>query len=70
MRFDVYGWFEIEVVRTGAAWTVYRRYEGKRRPMHEIVIPPGLEAQAIPRYLDDLLHEYARPGRVIRQVDG
>ena len=69
MRFDVYGRFELEVVREELSWAVYRRHEGRRQPMPDIVIPPSLGAAAIPRFLDDLLHELARPGQAIRRVD-
>ena len=68
MRFDVYGRFQLEVVRAGAGWMVYRLGHGRREAMADLVIPPGTQADDILRYLDDLLHELAEPGRVLRRI--
>jgi hypothetical protein len=65
LRFDVYGRFQLEVARGAGAWIVHRVTEGRRRRAPDIVIPPDLEERAIPRYLDDLLHELAGPGASI-----
>lgn len=69
MRFDVYGRFQLDVLRRGSAWVVYQPGHGKRRLMPEIVIPPTVESSAIAGYLDDLLHELALPGKTIRRLD-
>lgn len=68
VRFDVYGRFQLEVVRAGARWTVYRFENGRRGPMADLVIPAGTPADDVLRYLDDLLHELAEPGRVLRRI--
>ena len=68
VRFDVYGRFELEVVRAGAGWAVYRLDSGRRRRLADIVIPPDIDADDVRRYLDDLLHELAEPGRIVRRI--
>jgi hypothetical protein len=68
MRFDVYGRFQLEVVRAGAEWTIYRLENGRRRPMNDLVIPPDTPTDDVLRYLDDLLHELAEPGRILRRI--
>lgn len=66
MKFDVYGRFRIDIVREGARWVVYRIQEGKRVHDDTIAIPAGLRPDEIAGYLDDVLHEWSRPGRKIR----
>ncbi|OZI73790.1 DUF7661 family protein [Bordetella genomosp. 2] len=62
MRFDVYGRYRLEILRTAGGWQVYRETAGKRVPAHDLVLPPDLDAADIPAYLDDLLHELSPPG--------
>jgi hypothetical protein len=69
LRFDVYGRFEIALVRRGARWVAFRLADGRRLPLPDLVVPPGLPARAIARHLDDLLHELARPGQTVRWLD-
>ena len=69
MRFDIYGRYQLEVVRQDNAWTVYRTDGGKRRPETDLVIPSSVAAADVPMYLDDLLHELASPGATIRRLD-
>ena len=68
MRFDVYGRFVLEVVRVGRRWEAYRVGDGTRRLERDIVIPDDVDAAQLPIYLDDLLHELARPGSAIRRL--
>jgi hypothetical protein len=68
VRFDVYGRFVLEVVRRRGGWTVYRLEHGRRALMADLVVPAGLEAEDVRRYLDDLLHELAEPGRTLRRI--
>jgi hypothetical protein len=68
MRFDIYGRFQVEVLREGDSWIVYRVGEGKRRQLTEVVIPPTEKSGAIAKYLDDLFHELATPGKTVRRV--
>jgi len=64
---DVYGAYRLLVERVGSAWRVLYN-DGKRGVCDDIVIPPSLSADEIADYVDDLLHESARPGRRVRRV--
>jgi hypothetical protein len=67
MRFDVYGLFQLEVRRTADGWEAWRVGEGRFREAG-IVIPSDVPPEGVERYLDDLLHEGARAGRLLRRV--
>ncbi len=67
MRFNVYGRYELEVTRDGDRWSVHRLDGDKRRPA-DLAIPPDLPADGVATYLDDLLHEAARPGDSIQRL--
>ena len=69
MRFDVYGRYRVEVIRKDGSWIVYRLGDGKRRIVPDLVIPSSIQPQDVRTYLDDILHELARPGAAIRQID-
>ena len=66
MGFDVYGRFELEVRREGQGWVAYRLGSGLRRRDDEVVLPASMSAAEVATYLDDLFHELAGPGQVIR----
>ncbi|MGI9494168.1 MAG: DUF7661 family protein [Geminicoccaceae bacterium] len=68
MRYDIYGKFQLEVVRDGDRWVVYRLDNGKRRMMLDVIVPSELSEDEIETYLDDMLHEWARPGKAIRRI--
>ncbi|MBV7483937.1 hypothetical protein [Bordetella sp. BOR01] len=68
MKFDIYGRFQLIVLRSGAGWEAYREVGGKRVRMHDLVLPPDLDASEIAVYLDDLLHELSPPGGRIAPV--
>ena len=68
MRFDIYGRFNIDVERINNTWIVYRVEDGKRRPDRDIVIPETITENCIVEYLNDLLHEFAKPTKVIRRI--
>lgn len=60
LRFDVFG-RRMAVRDDGRGWRVYvLGTEGKRRAA-DVVIPPGLEADAIGTWLADVFHEAATP---------
>jgi hypothetical protein len=65
MKFDVYGRFQLEVVREKDQWAVYRLGPGKRAPA-DLVIPSWVAPSEIATYLDDLLHELAGPDQSVR----
>ena len=69
MRFDVYGRYQLEVVRDGGRWVVYRLARGKRHVSHDFAVPASLGPDELATYLDDMLHEWARPGDRVRRVD-
>ncbi len=69
MRFDIYGRFELEVVRESGRWTLYKLDHGKRRATSDFVMPASLRPDELSTYLDDMLHEWAQPGAAIRRID-
>ena len=65
MRFDVYDRFQLEVVREKGQWIAYRLELGRRRPAN-LAIPSWVAPSEMATYLDDLLHELAKPGQSVR----
>ena len=68
MKFDVYGNFQVEVLRLADRWVAYELGVGTRVPLG-IAIPPALDASEIAQYLDDIFHEAGGPGDVVRSLD-
>ena len=69
MKFDIYGRFELEVLRESDGWVAYRIGLGIRSPESDVVIPSSLEAQEVAVYLDDLFQRaLAGPGQKIRPL--
>jgi hypothetical protein len=68
MTFDCYGRFRLDVVREDGRWAVYRLGTGTRVPDHDVRLPPELTEGDIAAFLDDLFHEYARPGQSIKRL--
>lgn len=68
LRFDIYGRFEIEIESTGNGWVGYRRGSGVRRLAQELVFPQGIQEQELEVFLDDIYHESALPGAVIKRI--
>jgi hypothetical protein len=69
LKFDIYGRFQLEVLREGDHWSIYRLASGKRLRVHDLMIPPEVEPNDIARYLDDVLHEAASPGKGVRLLE-
>jgi hypothetical protein len=65
MKFDVYGRFQLEVVREKDQWVAYRLGLGKRA-LADLAIPSSVAPSEVETYLDDLLHELAGPGQSVR----
>ena len=62
MRITVYD-RDMAVIRKDGTWQVfYLSGDGKRRRAHDIVIPSHIPENELIRYLEDLLHEWHRPG--------
>jgi len=68
VKFDVYGHFQVDVLRQADRWVAYKLGQGTRAPLG-IVIPPSLAASEIAQYLDDIFHEAGSPGDVVRSLD-
>lgn len=62
MKFNVYGRFQIELRREQGSWCAYRHEHGKCVPLHDVIIPGDVGVDELATFLDDLFHEYARPG--------
>lgn len=61
MKLSIYGQ-NFEVIKTDGKWEVFiLGQEGKKRPAQDIVIPSIINEEDLVSYLEDLLHEYARP---------
>jgi hypothetical protein len=68
MKFDVYGRFQVEV-RKADQWVAYRVALGKRMRITNVAIPGEIQtSQDMARYLDDLYHEAAGPGRAVSVI--
>jgi hypothetical protein len=68
MKFDIYGRFQLEVLRENDAWAVYRPGAGLRLPANEVVIPAGVKASELAAFLDDLFHELDVGNRGVREL--
>ncbi len=68
MKFDIYGRYELDIERVQGKWIVFRSEGGKRRHELDIIIPPDTSEADVLAYLEELLHEYARPGRSIARI--
>ena len=73
MRFDIYGRYQLEIVREDERWVAYRidldqLESGKRRLMSDFAIPSSMRPDEVQVYLDDMLHELARPEDTIKRL--
>lgn len=68
MKFDIYGRFQLEVLRENNEWAVYRSGAGLRLPANEVVIPSGVKASELAAFLDDLFHELDVGNRGVREL--
>jgi ribosomal protein S18 acetylase RimI-like enzyme len=66
MRVDVYGRYELEILRENGGWMAYRLELGKRVRLADLAIPADLGVNEIAQFLDDLYHEMSKPGQSIR----
>jgi hypothetical protein len=69
MKFNIYGRFLIDVVRTNDHWEMFELDSGKRIRMTDFAIPAWLDESQLPQFLDDIFHEGAKPGDAIVQID-
>lgn len=68
MKFNIYGRFQLDILREHDAWVVYRAASGKRVALNDIVIPPEVPGKELAIYLDDLFHELAGFGQEVEQL--
>ncbi len=68
MKFDIYGRFQVEMIRNGECWSAYRVEPGKRIALTDFSIPGFLSPDDIATYLDDIYHEMGGPGDVVRPI--
>lgn len=68
MRYNVYGRFQVEVVRQQGRWKAFKLAPGIRRDLPNIVFPDDLMEDEIATFLDDIFHELARPGDAIELI--
>ncbi len=62
MEFDVFG-RRVIVEHRGNAWATFERGDDGKRRSASFVIPPDVTEDDLERYLADIFHEAARPGR-------
>ncbi len=69
MKFSIYGHFDLEIIRQNDRWLAFRLGEGVKRPEPDVVIPPDIDETELLSFLDDIFHELATSGTLIRQLD-
>lgn len=70
-RFDIYGRMQLLVEHDKSGYRMYiLGAEGKRRLFNDFAIPDSLTFDELAPFLDEILHELAKPGqKVLRVVD-
>ena len=66
MKVDVYGRFQLDLLRENEQWIAYRLEPGKRIRITDFAIPADLSAEEAAVFVDDLYHELALPGQTVR----
>ncbi len=68
--FQVYGRFLVRLARSADGWWQASEvgYEGKQRPLPEVLVPEHDGVDELPGYLEAAFHELARPGEAITRV--
>ncbi|MGZ3722135.1 MAG: DUF7661 family protein [Bdellovibrionales bacterium] len=61
MKLDVFG-RQMQVLREGDRWSLFLLgADGKKRPVHDIVIPANMNEDQVLVYIADIFHEFASP---------
>ena len=68
MKFDIYGKFQVDVLREADTWVAYRLEPGKRIMLRDFSIPDFLDEGELATYLDDIYHEMGEPGERVTRV--
>ncbi len=68
MIFDVYGRFEIEVLRRHGHWVAYRLGPGMRHVDYDVTFAPDIPEDEIEAILDDMFKDLAIPAHSVRRI--
>ena len=68
MKFDIYGKFQLDVVREAGTWVAYRLESGKRISLRDFSIPDFLDEGELATYLDDVYHEMGGPDERVTRM--
>lgn len=69
MKFDIYNRFIIEIIRKDGRWLAFRLGEGSKIPEANLIVPQDLGESELITFLDDIFHECALPGKLIKKLD-
>jgi hypothetical protein len=69
LRFDIYGRFVVEVVRSGGRWSVHQRTPEGKRVSVRVRIPADTSPAELPDLLDAHFRELTSPGTFVRRLD-
>jgi hypothetical protein len=69
MKYNIYNHFVIEIIRKNGFWKAFRLGEGIKIPENNLIIPPELDEADLITFLDDMFHEFSRPGKLIERLD-
>jgi hypothetical protein len=69
MKFNIYDRFVVEIIRKEKRWVAFRVGEGVKVPESNLIVPQDLEASELITFVEDMYHEFARPGKSIEILD-
>jgi hypothetical protein len=69
MKFNIYNRFVVEIIRKDERWIAFRIGEGIRAPDDNLIVPQDLEESELITFLDDMFHEFSRPGKSIEILE-
>ena len=68
MKFNIYGKFQLDVIREAGTWVAYRLEPGKRIVLRDFSIPDFLDEGELAIYLDDIYHEMGGPDERVTRM--
>jgi len=69
MRFSIYNRFVVEIIRKNERWIAFRIGAGIKVPEDNLMVPQDLEESELITFLEDMFHEFARPGKSIKILE-
>lgn len=69
MKFNIYNRFVLEIIRKDRRWIAFRIGEGIKVPEDNLIVPQDLEESELITFIEDMFHEFARPGKSIEKLD-